>query len=134
MGKPQKASMLLLGLEPWTFELMTKDIEAEHPKAKFEMMPTLMLGDEFSTHVREDTPGRLKSATVVVDKGVLADLAFTVVATKHELRENLLFQNYASERQAHAYALSKEADDWARANMSDAAAVRYREQRRLLER
>ncbi len=99
------------------FNSWVKQIAMEDPDLVFEKVPILLYGNTFKNSTREKQ-GKLTEATVTISKKFNLLPGMLEVITKHEIRENLAFQNFAPVKEAHEYALSFEKEDLKKVGLS----------------
>ena len=99
------------------FNSWIKQIAMEDPDLVFEKVPVLIYGNTFKNSTREKQ-GELTEATVTISKKFNLLPGMLEVITKHEIRENLAFQNFATVKEAHEYALSFEKEDLKKVGLS----------------
>lgn len=87
-----------------------EEVNREYKSYKFERLPVLRWGWDTRTRTVEKN-GKIVKAEVIIDKKLRNHPKLLEIVVKHELRENLAFQNYASNKQAHRYAKRHEHRD-----------------------
>jgi len=95
---------------PRGYKSWTSQVTGENKPLRFERRPSVRWGRDTRNRTVERN-GRIIEAEIVLDSKLKKYPKLMKVVAKHELRENLAFQNYASKRQAHQYALKKESRD-----------------------
>lgn len=110
--KPSRKRKTPRGYQSWMGQ-----VTAERKSWRFERRPSFSWGGDTSTHTVEKK-GRISSSRVVIDRDIRGNRKLLEVVTKHELRENLAFQNFASKREAHRYAVRHEARDLRKLGLS----------------
>ena len=112
MSRRRRKSSKPRGFDSWVDQVI-----AEDKKLRFEKRPSARFGRD-NTSKTIEKKGRITRAEIVLNSKLKKHPKLLKVVAKHEIRENLAFQNFASKREAHVYALKGEKRDLKHAGLS----------------